>query len=547
MDHVRKQSRIARRRLIAERFLHYLPRTLSVALGVALVGLVLPKLIHLAVDPVVWFSTWLGAGLLVALITNVVLTIVGRPTTADAAAEIDRRFGLRERLSSALMLAPEDRDTELGRALTHDADRKAEKLDVRDRFHWGMQRQLWLPVIPALIALAMWYVPNRAAPESQQTATAPSVTQVKNSTQPLMEQIKKKRAEAERQGLTAAVDMFKQLEGELAKLQKETKLDTKQTLAKLNDIKEQLAERRKELGTADSLKKNLQNLEKFEDGPAEKLADALKQGDFDKAEQSLQELLEKMRNGEMSQADMQKLQQQMEQLEKAMAEAAAAQEQAKQALQEQIKQAEARGDMQNAAQLQRKLEALQAQDSSMAQMQELAEMLSQASQSMKQGDMQAAQDALDQMASQLQQMNQADGQLQDLDQLLDSLSQSKSQMMCKQCSGQGCQSCMGMGGQMAGQIPGQGMGEGRGAGDRPEEDTDTDFFDSRVRDQMKRGETVYGGKVGGDNRKGTTQVEVQDAVLTSLAEEPEPLDETPLPKIQRDHARDYFSNIREGK
>ncbi len=544
MDSIRKQAKIARRRLIVERFLGFLPWTLSVALAVALVAMLLPKLMFLNVEPVTWILSWLGGAAALALITNFWLTYVGRPTTVSAAAEIDRRFSLRERLSSALLLGPEDCESELGQALAADANRRADQIDVRDRFAWGVGRRLLIPAVPLILASALWFVPNRAAPETTASNDSLTLTQIKNSTKPLIEQIKKKRLEAEQQGLTAAVDMFKKLEGELSKLEKDTKLDTKQSLAKLNDIKEQLDERRKELGSADSLKKNLQNLEKFEAGPAEKLADALKQGDFEKAAESLEKLMEKINKGEMSQAELQQLQKQLEQLEKSMSEAAQAHEQSKQALKEQIRQAEAAGDTQKAAQLQRKLEQAQAQDANMAMMQQMADALSQAQQSMKEGDMQAAQEALGEMASQLQQMNQSDAELQDLDQLMDSLSQSKSQMACKQCSGAGCSSCMGS---MPGQIPGQGLGQGRGAGDRPEEETEADFFDSRIRDQMKQGETVYGGKVGGDNRKGTTQVEVQNAVLSALSEEPEPLDDTPLPKLQRDHTRDYFNSLRDGQ
>lgn len=544
MDPIRQQATIARRRLTSQRFIGYLPWTMSIGLLLALVGLALPKIMYLNVDPTVWFASWLGGAFSVALITTLSLTWLGRPSIADAAAEIDKRFGLRERLSSALMLDGPDRETELGQALVEDASQRAHKIDVRDQFAWGVRRSLLVPIVPLLAAAALWYLPNRPAAEPETTVASTSLTQIKNSTQPLLNEIKKKRVEAEKQGLTAAVDMFKKLEGELAKLQKDTKLDTKQTLAKLNDIKDQLNERRKELGSADSLKKNLQNLEKFEAGPAEKLADALKQGDFEKAQESLEKLMEKMQNGEMSSAEMQQLQKQLEQLEKSLSEAAQAHEQAKQALQEQIQQAEKSGDMQKAAQLQRKLEQMQAQDANMAMMQQMADALSQAQQAMQQGDTQAAQEALQQMASQMQQMNQSDAELQDLDQLMDSLSQSKSQMTCSQCQGAGCQSCMGT---MPGQFPGRGMGEGQGEGERPEEETDTDFFDSRIRDQMKRGETVYGGKVGGENRKGSTQVEIQNAVLTSLSEEPEPLDDTPLPKLQKDHTRDYFNTIREGK
>jgi uncharacterized coiled-coil DUF342 family protein len=395
-----------------------------------------------------------------------------------------------------------------------------------------------------LLAAGVWAIPDKQAPQPEGLAAGLTVTQIKNSTKPLVEQLKKKRLEAEQQGLSAAVDMFKKLEGELAKLEKDTQLDTKQTLAKLNDIKQQLQQRREELGSSDSLKKNLQNLEKLEAGPAEKLADGLKQGDFEKAEQALEKLMEKLKNGELNDQEMQQLQKQLEQLQKSLAEAAQAHEQSKQALKEQIAQAEAAGDMQKAAQLQQKLEQMQAQDANMAMMQQMSEALAQAQQSMKQGDMQAAEDALAQMASQLQQMNQSDAELQDLDQLMDSLSQTKSQMACKQCSGTGCSSCMGS---MSASIPGKGMGEGQGAGERPEEEDQVDFFDSRVRDSMRMGETVYAGKVGGENRKGSTQVEVQAAVVASMSTEPEPLDDTPLPKMQRDHTRDYFNSLREGQ
>jgi uncharacterized coiled-coil DUF342 family protein len=544
VEPIRKQATIARRRLIVERFLGYLPWTWSIGLLVGVVALLLPKLMFLDVNPWVWSISWLGGATAIALLVTACLTWIGRPSIALAATEIDRRFTLRERLSSTLLLTPADRETELGQALVADANRRAQQIDVRDQFTWGFHRGLLIPALPILLAAGLWLVPERQAPQPTVTANALTPTQIKNSTKPLIEQLKKKRLEAEQQGLTAAVDMFKKLEGELAKLEKDTKLDTKQTLAKLNDIKQQLQQRREELGSSDSLKKNLQNLEKFEAGPAEKLADGLKQGDFEKAEQALEKLMEKLKNGELSAQETQQLQKQLEQLEKTLAEAAQAHEQSKQALKDQIAQAEAAGDMQKAAQLQQKLEQMQAQDANMAMMQQMSDALAQAQQAMKQGDMQAAEDALAQMASQLKQMNQSDAELQDLDQLMDSLSQTKSQMACKQCSGTGCSSCMG---NMSASIPGKGMGEGQGAGERPEEEDQVDFFDSRVRDQMRMGETVYAGKVGGENRKGSTQVEVQAAVLASMATEPEPLDDTPLPKLQRDHSRDYFNSLREGQ
>ncbi|MCC6509207.1 MAG: hypothetical protein IT423_08875 [Pirellulaceae bacterium] len=547
MDTVRKQAKLAKRRLVSERFFKFLPVNMLVMFGIALVGLALPLIIVMSIDKVVWFASWLIGAVVLSLIVNSIMTLVGRPTLSDAAIEIDRRFGLRERLSSALMLGVEDRESELGQALAADAEKRAAQLDVRDKFNWGLHRGLLLPALPALLALGLWFAPLRENAEDATLGKA-NVNQIASSTKPLIEQLKKKREEAEKQGLNEAADMFRKLEGKLAELQKDTKLDTKQSLAKLNDIKQQLEKRREELGSSEAMKKNLQNLEKFEPGPADELAQALKRGDFDKAEKEAEKLLEKMKSGEgLSEEDMQKLEKQLSQLEKALQEAAQAHEQAKQELEKQMKQAEAAGDLQKAAQMERKLAEMQAKDSQMQQMQELADSLSQCKECMGKGDKQGAQDSLQKMASQLQKMSAENGELQDLDQLMDSLSQSKSQMACSQCNGKGCSKCMNAGMGKMGEMPGMGMGEGRGQGERPEEETDTDFFESRVRDPMKQGETVYGGQIGGENRKGVTTAEVQAAVLTSLAEEPEPLDNQPLPKSQLQHTREYFNAIRDGK
>lgn len=544
MDSVRKQARIAKRRLVTERFFKFLPMNLMLCLGIALVGLALPIFMVMSVDKAIWYGSWIGGAVALGLVINFVRTWLGRPNLNSAAMEIDRRFGLRERLSSALMLGPEDRETELGQALTADAQKRAEQLDVRDKFHWGFHRGLLLPVLPALLAVGLWFAPLRQADE-ELAANKATVNPIANSTKPLIEQLKKKREEAEKAGLNEAADVFRKLENKLNELQKDAKLDTKQSMAKLNDIKQQLEKRREELGSSDALKKNLQKLEKLEPGPADDMAEALKKGDFDKAAEEAKKLLEKMQSGEgLTKEEMQKLEKQMDQLEKALSEAAQAHEQAKQSLEQQMKQAEAAGDLQKAAQLERKLAEMQSKDSQMQQMQQLADSLAQCKECMAKGDKQGAQDQLQKMASQLQKMSSEDGELQDLDQLMDSLSQSKSQMACKKCGGMGCKACMGS---KMGEMPGNGLGQGRGQGERPEEENETDFFESRVRDEMKKGDTVYGGKIGGENRKGATTAEVQQAVLSSIAEEPEPLDNQPLPKSQRDHTREYFNALREGK
>ena len=45
--------------------------------------------------------------------------------------EVDRRFGLKERLSSTLALSTDDADSSAGQALLEDAVHKAERIDIK--------------------------------------------------------------------------------------------------------------------------------------------------------------------------------------------------------------------------------------------------------------------------------------------------------------------------------------------------------------------------------------------------------------------------------
>ncbi|MEZ6075222.1 MAG: hypothetical protein R3C56_05970 [Pirellulaceae bacterium] len=246
MDSIQKQAHRARRRMIVERF------NLPAVDAKHCSGCRFGRTTVTQADVFRSRPTAVGCGLawrcaLLAVLVSLCLTWMGRPTAGDAATEIDRRFELRERLSSALLIDADDALSESGQALLADANRRAQQLDVRDRFTWGLQRKLLFPVVPLLIAGLLWLVPDRAAPELVSVADGLTATQVSNSTKPLLDQIKKKRLEAEQEGLNEAAEMFKQLEAELNKLDKAAKLDTKQTLAKLNDIKKKLEERRQEL------------------------------------------------------------------------------------------------------------------------------------------------------------------------------------------------------------------------------------------------------------------------------------------------------------
>ena len=70
------------------------------------------------------------------------------PSAPNAAVEVDRRFGLKERVSSALMLPDDARQTEIGQALINDASRRAEMIVVSERFPVTTGWKSLLPVLP---------------------------------------------------------------------------------------------------------------------------------------------------------------------------------------------------------------------------------------------------------------------------------------------------------------------------------------------------------------------------------------------------------------
>jgi DNA-binding ferritin-like protein len=532
MKEIQKQVARARRRMTGQIALRYFAASLLVLASIAVVALTIPKLWYFNLDPRQWYIAWLSSVGGLTLLSTLFLTFRNRPMPLVAAVEVDRRFQLKERLSSALQLSEHDRRSPAGQALAMDAVARAERIDVRDHFPVKPNRTLWWSLLPVALAAGSILVPNAAAPKSlAQTDLKPEVTQIKKRTQTTIEQIRKKREEAEKNGLEDAADMYKQLESELEKMQKDPKLDAKQTLVKLNDLIKQMQERREELGTGESLKKNLQeNLKQLGDGPAEKMAKALQDGDMEKAAEEMEKMLDKLKSGEMNREQQERLAKQLDKIEKALQEAAGKHEQAKIMLQEQIKQAEMAGDSQKVAQLKNQMAEVESKQQQMAEMAEMQQSLQEMKEALESGDTKAAAEAMEKMLGKMNEMKGEMSQLEDLEDILDELSDSKEAMK----------------GNRSGRRPGRGdgMGEGQGEGERDEEETDVDFIDSQVRDKMRQGETIFRGKVDGANRKGISKEDVKNAVLSAKVEEADAMEEIVLPKAQREQMRSYFDSMR---
>ena len=160
MDVLQLQVRRARRRLVMEQFISIATWSLFVTLLVAVVGVAIPKIWVLAVDSQTWMWSWVGGAIGAGMLTAIVWTYCVRRSALEAAIEIDRRFGLKERVSSTLALGPEERETDIGKALVTDTARRVERIEVREKFRLSPSWRNALPLLPAIIVALLAILPN---------------------------------------------------------------------------------------------------------------------------------------------------------------------------------------------------------------------------------------------------------------------------------------------------------------------------------------------------------------------------------------------------
>jgi tetratricopeptide (TPR) repeat protein len=542
MDPINRQIAKASRLLWTQTLLNILSWMLIASFSICFAVLLVPKLwfVPYQLNAVWWM---VGSGVF-AVAISVIVGLFFQPSVLHSAIELDRRFGLRERVSSALQLDPEQRVTPVGNALIQDATDKIERIDVRDQFPVKTSPQTPWVLLPLLACIALLWVPDAELPAIGKLAGSANdrLTNVKNQTKPILAQIQKKRQEAEEKGLQEAVDQFKKLEKKIEDIQKSNTLDSKKVLSDFNEIKKEMEQRKESLGGTDSVKKALSNLSKMDKGPAEKMANAIKDGDFDKAGTELEKLLDKMKTGNLSEDQKKQLAKQLDQIQKALGDALEKQQQAIEETKKEIARAKNAGDIETAAKLQKKLEQQEANAKKATAMEAVKDKLEKAKQAMEKGDDPGAQKALEELQGELGEMAEDQEALEEMEAMLAELQDAKNSSNCAECNGGGCGKCQS---DKLGKPTKNSKGEGKGQGEREEEETNTKNIDSQVREQPRKGETVLGPKVGGPNRKGTTKEEVRDAILSSTPDDPDAIENMMLPKAQRDQQRDYFNSLRD--
>jgi hypothetical protein len=541
MDQLRRQVGRVYARLLVQRWFLTAPWTLTAGLTMAALGIAVDKLYPLGVPAVVWLS--LGAAL--GLVAAVVWVAWTRRGPLDAAIELDRRFALKERVSSVLALDAAALASPAGQALLRDACEQASALDVRE--HFGLRPSRWslLPLLPAAggVALAL-FVGSWSA--RQATATIAPVA-VKQQVREARKQLQKKLAElpkiAKKEGLGATEQELKKLEQAIQRsLDPKQDLDKKQALLKLNDLSQELQRRRSQMIDSQSLKRQLDDLKNLQRGPADKFAQALKQGNLKQALEELERLKQELADGKLDQPAQEQLARQLEGMRQTLDKMAQAQEQAKEQLKRQIAEKRAAGKNGEADELQRQLDDLQQQSRQARQLEGMAQKFGQCAKCLRQGDANGARQQLEEMQGQLGELQQELAESDLLEQALDDIAQAKDAMNCSRCGGRGCAACQGLAGRN-----GQALGRGQGQGPRPEEAGPTSAYDSAVKQKLGRGSAMVVDRVAGPNLKGGVQQEIATQFQEARNEAANPLTGQRLPKASQEQAKEYFDSLREGK
>jgi len=235
MEKLQSQVLLARRRLATQQFMDCLTWALPALMLVAALAVATPKVWVLGFEPqqsLDWVLWWSGSCAVAAFAFAGLWVWAVRRKPFEAAVEIDRRFGLRERISSAWSLGDQERETEVGRALVGDASRRIERIDVREQFRVRMGWPVLLTVLPiAAIVLLTTLVDDAVAKPGNTPADTPEVKkQVKKSAESLKKKIEERRKQATKEGLKDAAHLFKKLEEGADKLAAKSDVDRKQAM-----------------------------------------------------------------------------------------------------------------------------------------------------------------------------------------------------------------------------------------------------------------------------------------------------------------------------
>ena len=555
MSRIRALVRQAKLRLALATFGRSFAYTLSAASILSMLVILTKRqmVFSFAVDTILLINFAL------AVISSLAFTWLKLPEEVGVAQEVDKRCNLKERLSTSLSLEGDLAKSEIARALIADTEKSTGQINLTREFPLKPTRLFCFPClqVPCMFLLYLWVDPvgiAKAEPVSE--SKVEEKNQVNEAAKLLKRQIQQRKRNASEKGLLEAEKLYGRLESKIDSVIKDPKMDQKQTMIAMNDLKKQLEQRSSQLSNPESFKKILAQMKGLQAGVGKEMLDAMKKGDYKSAKERIDQLANQLQKEGLSEQEKASLKKELDALGNALKKSSDAATQQKNQLERQLESAREAGDQAEVARLQEQLQSLDAQERQMQSLREMSALMESASKSLDNDQLMDASASMEELAQRLDQMQKEASELKDLESTLGDIAQSKSAMRCQACSGSGCSQCSGSSmssGQMAsrqangsGTARGDGLGKGSGFGDRPETESETNTYQTQVQGKLTEGKSVIAGIADGPNRKGVSREDLKQAIKASLKEQGSPSENQVIPRAEREHARQYFDQLREG-
>jgi len=548
-------------------------RTITICLAAVIAFMVFARAVQ-KVAPVFvvpWDIVFVAAPV-AAILIGLLWAYIKKPSQAQAAMIIDEKAGLRESISTALII--ESQDDGWSKAVVTDATDKAATVNLKSALPITAPKLWPTPIAAGLALLAVWWLPvkdltglyaKQQEKQAELIQTQEVEATVAESQEALKKILEKTNLEFEDIDGESFEDLLKPEANEYISPEE----SLRSAIKNLTSVADKLEEKRnnEDGATFDAIKDAMKSLNTTEESPASEMARAMARGDFKEAKEQLEQLAQQMQSGDMSEENKKKAAEQLEsmkkqmeqmannsqQLEEQLKAAGLSEQQAKQlasdpdALKKALEEAGATPEqmesLAKAAQAQQK-----ASDAAGAMSQAMGQM-AQGMQSDSQQQMAQGSDAMGGQLSDLENMQQEaqslESAMNQAQQQLDSLSQ---------CSNPG-----GQGGGQQGQYPSTGQysqgssknqgagsgGGGQGLGASPQEQG-ADYTINKEHADVRttaEGPVIASTMVQGSQIKGESTAVFSQAVTSAKTHASEAIETKRIPREYESAVQSYFGRL----
>jgi hypothetical protein len=498
---------------------------------------------HLLSAAATWVR-WMVAGGLVGIATAfaVLIALVNRPKDLAAALLLDERFGLQERVTTAVALTSGERESPAGQALLADVEKRIGSLDVPSRFPLALRWTAGLvPVCGAILAVvALLYRPNpthATVPENSLDQPLANAATVEKA----MKKLEKKPKE-QKKGEPVKSEALEQFEEEMDRLTVRPRQTRKQAQDLVKDataLEEKMLKHQRSLTERrQALQEQLQQMDRFDkseprEGPAKEVEKALKDGQLEKAREEIEKLAKKLEDKKLTDQEQAQLEKQLKNIQDKLQKLSKLDQEEKKL--EELSRREGKDGEDARRQLEQLRQNKEKLQESAKDLQDLADELGACQQCMKQGN---GGQAAERLRSARQKLEKIAGQeeMEQLEEQLDRLHGAKDSL-CKGCQGKGSQD---------GDLDQDRNNTGQASGRRPEaKEAVTGRIDARSRAEMTKGELrIEGFEKGFNLKRPKKSSEIAGEIKQASQEAPEAIDRLRIPKSVGDISRGYFENLR---